>query len=127
MNGVRVNGGRVRKTMPLNVGDQVAIGDVEYVVVHENDVQRVKKSRPKEESPRERSTEGPFDDASHRAYPSQEIPVVIDVGSDDGLGEEFPKSLPVAGENGSDSSGPDRVADNGHYEESDSQIELMPE
>ena len=101
MNGVRVNGRRVRKEATLRVGDEVKIGDVAFLV---RDATSVAQSPPGGERRPKRDTEQlPERPVIRRPVPvdlSQEYPVAI---PDESMAPEFRLSARQGVSSGSDS------------------------
>ena len=137
MNGVRLNGQPVKRDARLKVGDEVSIGDLNYVLTVENPAE-----------PEQRSGRGHSDDAreagstSRRSQRleippedlSREVPVAIpepaDDFEDDLLPADTPKSIPLGGvplpKNPDDSPLKLRVDDNERRQRG-SQLGLRPE
>lgn len=96
MNGVRINGDRIEQEMQLDVGDEVAFGDVRYILESREASSARAVASPADSSPEQHGTdESPPKKPNVPKFPvdlSQKFPVPID----DEDGEEFAVEPSVA-------------------------------
>lgn len=141
MNGVRVNGKRIQTEAPVQVGDEVAIGDVRYILQMEKVSTRRKRTNgdlDQENRVSKASPEATHKNAQPPANLSQDFPVAIPESSEsfqvESSIQQVPESIPLVNDSAlpvdGDSSEEEEVIQfDGQAEpdEDDSDIEILPE
>eukprot|EP00913_Durusdinium_trenchii_P028348 g26576.t1 len=89
MNGVRINGTRVEKEMQLDVGDEVAFGDVRYILESRESVKEPKDEAPPQPEPTPQAADEFVARPTPRPQPPVDLSQKFPVPIDDEQGEEF--------------------------------------